>query len=64
MSGKTGYPPRNINREQVDLDGVAVTAAWLEEETLANLRRGRLERAALCLRYCNQERLAACSAGK
>jgi S-adenosylmethionine-dependent methyltransferase len=49
----------NSTREQLDLDGVKVQAAWLEEETLANLRRGRLERAALCLPYCSQERLAA-----
>lgn len=49
----------NVHREELDLDGVAVQAAWLEEETLANLRRGRRERAALCLPYCNKERLSA-----
>jgi S-adenosylmethionine-dependent methyltransferase len=57
-------PTANLTREQVDLDGVAVQAAWLEEETLANLRRGRLERAALCLPYCKQERLAALLTGQ
>jgi S-adenosylmethionine-dependent methyltransferase len=51
-------PTANIHLEQLDLEGVAVQAAWLEEETLANLRRGRRERAALCLPYCDQERLA------
>ncbi len=57
--GKTWKLTANLTREPVDLEGVAVQVAWLEEETLANLRRGRLERAALCLPYCNQERLAA-----
>jgi S-adenosylmethionine-dependent methyltransferase len=56
--GGAWKPTSNIHREQLDLEGVAVQAAWLEEETLANLRRGRLERVALCLPYCNQERLA------
>jgi hypothetical protein len=51
-------PTANVTREQINLDGVAVQVAWLEEETLANLRRGRVERAALCLPYCNEERLA------
>jgi S-adenosylmethionine-dependent methyltransferase len=49
----------NMTRQQLDLDGVAVQAAWLEEETLANLRRGRLERVAMCLPYCSPERLSA-----
>jgi SAM-dependent methyltransferase len=57
--GESWRPTANSTREPVDLDGVAVQAAWLEEETLANLRRGRLERVALCLPYCDQERLAA-----
>jgi S-adenosylmethionine-dependent methyltransferase len=57
--GVAWKPSANSTRELLDLDGVAVQAAWLEEETLANLRRGRLERAALCLPYCSPERLAA-----
>jgi S-adenosylmethionine-dependent methyltransferase len=57
--GGAWKPTANSTHEQLDLDGVIVQAAWLEEETLANLRRGRLERAALCLPYCSQERLAA-----
>jgi hypothetical protein len=57
--GESWKPTSNLTREQLDLDGVAVQAAWLEEETLANLRRGQLERVALCLPYCDQERLVA-----
>jgi hypothetical protein len=62
--GEIWKPTANSTGEQVDLDGVQVHAAWLEEETLANLRRGRLERAALCLPYCSQERLAALLTGQ
>jgi hypothetical protein len=43
----------------VDLDGVPVSAAWLEEEWLAYIRRGRIERAALVLPHCEHERLLA-----
>lgn len=41
----------------VDLEGVRVRVSWLEEETLAYIRRGRLETAAECLKYCNHVRL-------
>jgi hypothetical protein len=41
----------------VDLDGVPARTSWLEEETLAYIRRGRLERAARCLPHCDQGRL-------
>jgi ubiquinone/menaquinone biosynthesis C-methylase UbiE len=40
-------------------DDRPVCASWLEEETLAYIRRGRLERAAQCLPYCNHDRLLA-----
>ena len=43
----------------VDLDGVPVCVSWLEEETLAYIRRGRLNRAAQCLPHCDQHRLLA-----
>jgi S-adenosylmethionine-dependent methyltransferase len=43
----------------VELDGVPVPVAWLEEEALAYVRRGRLERTAQCLPYCDRERLLA-----
>jgi 2-polyprenyl-3-methyl-5-hydroxy-6-metoxy-1,4-benzoquinol methylase len=42
---------------QVDLEGVPVNVSWLEEEILAYIRRGRLERAAQCLPYCDHVRL-------
>ncbi len=41
----------------VELDGVPVPLAWLEEEALAYVRRGRLERTAQCLPYCDRDRL-------
>lgn len=43
----------------VELDGVAVPVSWLEEEALAYVRRGRLERTAQCLPYCDRDRLLA-----
>lgn len=41
----------------IDLDGVPVRVPWLEEEVLANIRRGRMERAGQCLKYCDPERM-------
>ena len=41
----------------LELDGVPVPVAWLEEEALAYVRRGRLERTAQCLPYCDRDRL-------
>jgi hypothetical protein len=41
----------------LDLDGVSVRVSSLEEETLAYIRRGRLERAAECLLKCDPQRL-------
>ena len=41
----------------LELDGVPVPVAWLEEEALAYVRRGRLERTAQCLSYCDRDRL-------
>lgn len=43
----------------VDLEDVPVRVVTLEEETLAYLQRGRLDRAARCLRQCDPERLLA-----
>jgi hypothetical protein len=48
----------------VDLDGEPVRVSWLEEETLAYIRRGRLDRAAQCLPYCDQNRLLALLRGQ
>ena len=52
-------PTEVVNTESVDLEGTPVRVSWLEEETLAYIRRGRLDRAALCLPRCDQERLLA-----
>ena len=48
----------------VDLDGVAVSVPWLEEEWLAYIRRGRLDRAALLLPRCDRDRLLALLRGQ
>ena len=47
------------NTEVVEVDGMPVNVSWLEEEALAYIRRGRLDRAALCLPRCDRERLLA-----
>ena len=49
---------------QVDLDGTPVRASWLEEETLAYIRRGNLERAAQCLPHCERSQLLALMRGE
>jgi len=36
---------------------VPVRVPWLEEEVLANMRRGRLKRAAEALKYCDPQRM-------
>jgi len=55
-----GWMPTAASTETVvELDGVPVPVAWLEEEALAYVRRGRLERTAQCLPYCDRDRLLA-----
>ena len=44
-------------RDTVDLDDVPVAVLELEEETLACIRRGKLDRAALALPHCDPARL-------
>ncbi|MGE5602814.1 MAG: nucleotidyltransferase domain-containing protein [Nitrososphaerales archaeon] len=51
-------------RETVDLNGEPVVVSWLEEEVLADIRRGRLERAALLLPHCDRDRLLALLRGE
>jgi S-adenosylmethionine-dependent methyltransferase len=48
----------------LDLEGVPVMVPWLEEEVLAYMRRGKLERASLCLPYCDPERFQALLPGR
>ena len=53
-----GWVPTMAQTEAVvELEGVPVRVARLEEEVLVYIRRGRLERAALCLPYCDAGRL-------
>jgi SAM-dependent methyltransferase len=52
-------PSATATETSREVDGVTVRTSWLEEETLAYVRRGRLERAAECLPFCNHERLLA-----
>ncbi|MCJ7549918.1 MAG: methyltransferase domain-containing protein [Anaerolineae bacterium] len=49
-------PTFGATHETVDLDGVGISVLSLEEETLAYLRRGRLDRVALALPHCNKDR--------
>ena len=49
-------PTFGATHETVDLDDVAVSVLSLEEETLAYLRCGRLDRVALALPHCDRDR--------
>jgi S-adenosylmethionine-dependent methyltransferase len=62
--GERWVPTRAKTETTVDLDGVPVCVSWLEEETLAYIRRGRLDRVAQCLPHCDQSRLLALLRGE
>ncbi|MGD9100423.1 MAG: methyltransferase domain-containing protein [Anaerolineae bacterium] len=62
--GESWVPTESRTETTVDLEGVPVRVAWLEEQVLAYIRRGRLERAARCLRHCDQARLLALLRGE
>lgn len=55
--GNAWVPTMASTETIVELDGVPIRVPWLEEETLAYIRRGRLQRAALCLPHCDHARL-------
>jgi ubiquinone/menaquinone biosynthesis C-methylase UbiE len=57
-------PTMTRTETTVDLDGVPVHTSWLEEETLAYIRRDRLDRAAQCLLHCDRDRLLALLRGE
>lgn len=57
--GDAWRPVVNVTETTVDLEGVPVSVPWLEEELLAYVRRGRLDRAAQVLPYCDRLRLLA-----
>lgn len=62
--GGAWVPTWTRTEEIVEVEGEAVRTSWLEEETLAYVRRGRLERAAMCLPFCNRDRLLALLRGE
>lgn len=62
--GKHWVPTAATTEAMADLDGVPVRVSWLEEETLAYVRRGRLDRAAECLPHCDHGRLLALLCGE
>ena len=62
--GEHWVPTAAKTETTVDLDGVPVRVSWLEEEVLAYIRRGRLDRAAQCLSHCDQDRLLALLRGE
>ena len=57
--GDAWVPTEVAHTETIHVDGTPVKASWLEEEALAYIRRGKLDRAALCLPHCDRERLLA-----
>ncbi len=62
--GARWVPTAATTETTVHLDDVPVRVSWLEEETLAYIRRGRLDRAAQCLPHCDQARLLALLRGE
>ena len=62
--GNDWVPTAAATETLLDLDGVSVRVSWLEEETLAYVRRGRLDRAAQCLPHCDPDRLLALLRGE
>ncbi len=62
--GRAWVPTYTLTLEVLSVHGVPVRVSWLEEEVLAYIRRGRLERAALCLPYCDRDRLLALLRGQ
>jgi len=57
--GDGWVPTMSLTETTVELDGVSMGVPWLEEELLAYLRRGRMERASQILPHCDRDRLLA-----
>ena len=57
LDGERWVPSAAETRTTMNLEGVPIYASWLEEETLAYVRRGRLKRAAQCLPLCERDKL-------
>ncbi len=62
--GDAWTPTASLTETTVELDGVSICVPWLEEELLAYLRRGRMQRASQILPYCDRERLLALLRGQ
>lgn len=45
-------------------NGIPIVCSWLEEETLAYIRRGRMNRAAQCLQHCDHTRIISLISGE
>lgn len=64
---REGYewiPTSCLNQAIIEINGVPIVCSWLEEETLAYIRRGRLDRAGECLKLCDHDRLMSLISGK
>ena len=61
---KSWIPSFTLTNDIIDLNGLAIHVPWLEEEVLAYIRRGKLERAGKCLPYCNHDRILALLQGE
>ena len=57
--GERWLPITAATETQIDVEGVLVSVAWAEEEFLAYIRRGRMDRAAFVLPHLDRGRLVA-----
>lgn len=62
--GEAWAPSMNQTQTEVEFEGVRVRVPWLEEETLACIRRGRMQRASMCMPFCDPGRLRALIRGE
>lgn len=63
-AGEGWVPSTTVTETTVQVGGEEIRVSRLEEETLAYVRRDRLDRAALCLPYCHRGRLLALLRGE
>jgi hypothetical protein len=62
--GERWLPITAATETQIEVEGVFVSVAWAEEEFLACIRRGRMERAAFVLPHLDRDRLVALLRGE
>ncbi len=62
--GERWIPITTATATRVAVEGVLVSVAWAEEEFLATIRRGRLDRAAFVLPHLDRGRLVALLRGE